>query len=873
MPNITITNLISTEVFINFLYVAIPAGDSIEVYRSASDLMSATRLQELVDNGIVSVDIEYTDEEKTSGFDIFPGFSLPEGIGALLPQNTRYVNKEAEPDGDGSILNPYQKIQTAIDDLEAIGGFDATNKATIFVSPGIYSEALTIHQNGISIVNLGLDGTSYSRVELQPPTGESALTLTNATPASLAAYNVSGAYSDLVNQGDAGPQANNFMGIRFRGSSAIAVRFLGVKGDYSPTQTEFGSTLSLNNCTVQSAVGQIGWYARNAGVVLARFCALIYKLECINCYFSGIANSTAGGLESKYDPADPEGEHRYASIGNDSIQNTIIENYTGYQSTLDRRTLFATASVFAYQEGRHPINLLNGAYMQASGVDISGDIIADGDCDLYLSRVNVNGDVSVASGAGTVDWEGGGWTGDLTDPDNKLTRVPDKLYKAPGVRYVDLNSTHPSPDGSFEAPYLTIQEAIDDLEAIGGWSTNNKALIFVQPGVYNESLVIHQDGINVFNTGFSGTAYTRVEINGAVGKSSLTLTNATQASLEAYESSLVYSDLVNQGDAGPKSSTFIGMRFTNDSSASAPSVRLLGVQGDYSPTETEFGNTIGFVDCNLLSHLSNIGIYSRNSRILFLRSCVSVRGIKFINGQFFTADFSSLLGLESQYDPADPEGSNRFASGFSEDMIRGCIVTGGADTSIIDNRSLIITNSSLAQRTGDAHNVSLINGASLQANGVSMTGDLTADGDCDLDLRSTSIVGSVTLGSGPGIASWSGGGWTGELTDPDDKLALTPVKRFTYPTIITSGVTALIGQRVRYDTSGGTFQINAPSSPDIGDSFAVKEIAGDTTNVTVSGNGISIEHPITGVVAASAVLGVAKISVTWEYDGTNWIVV
>ena len=93
-------------------------------------------------------------------------------------------------------------------------------------------------------------------------------------------------------------------------------------------------------------------------------------------------------------------------------------------------------------------------------------------------------------------------------------------------------------------------------------------------------------------------------------------------------------------------------------------------------------------------------------------------------------------------------------------------------------------------------------------------------------------------------------------------------------TAIVATDTADVGERMIYDPSGGTFTLNAPASPSIGDRWGVKNRTTDTTAITVSGNGSNIEDPTASfALAASFSLTGDGIGVEWEYDGTQWLVV
>ncbi len=92
--------------------------------------------------------------------------------------------------------------------------------------------------------------------------------------------------------------------------------------------------------------------------------------------------------------------------------------------------------------------------------------------------------------------------------------------------------------------------------------------------------------------------------------------------------------------------------------------------------------------------------------------------------------------------------------------------------------------------------------------------------------------------------------------------------------IKTGAYTAALNEQVRYDASGGAFQIDAPGSPSRDDTFGIKnDHDTDTTAITVDGNGSDIEGPSGGAAASSQSIGLQNVSVIWRYDGTEWLIV
>jgi len=86
-------------------------------------------------------------------------------------------------------------------------------------------------------------------------------------------------------------------------------------------------------------------------------------------------------------------------------------------------------------------------------------------------------------------------------------------------------------------------------------------------------------------------------------------------------------------------------------------------------------------------------------------------------------------------------------------------------------------------------------------------------------------------------------------------------------TLHTSNYTAEAGEGVLADTSGGSFTVTLPASPDIGDTVVVADTAGswDTNNLTIDRNGSTIEDESNNFIAS-----ISNLNYTFVYNGTTW---
>ncbi len=93
------------------------------------------------------------------------------------------------------------------------------------------------------------------------------------------------------------------------------------------------------------------------------------------------------------------------------------------------------------------------------------------------------------------------------------------------------------------------------------------------------------------------------------------------------------------------------------------------------------------------------------------------------------------------------------------------------------------------------------------------------------------------------------------------------------PAVFIAGTTANVGDRVRYDPTAGTFVITAPLAPVTGDLFAIKNVSIDLTAITVAGNGNNVEDVTTGAFGGTTSVTGAAVGITFQFDGTQWLIV
>jgi len=144
----------------------------------------------------------------------------------------------------------------------------------------------------------------------------------------------------------------------------------------------------------------------------------------------------------------------------------------------------------------------------------------------------------------------------------------------------------------------------------------------------------------------------------------------------------------------------------------------------------------------------------------------------------------------------------------------------------------------------------------------------TLVGDDGTALESNTVYWTIENDAGTAVTLdfelvfWS----DGSVPTATGALAFSGTKITTY--------TAIVGEHVKYDPSGGTFTMSLPASANTNAQVAFKNVTTDTTSVTISGNGNTLEDPGTpGSTSASIAVAIAGVSITYQFDGTDWWIV
>ena len=125
----------------------------------------------------------------------------------------------------------------------------------------------------------------------------------------------------------------------------------------------------------------------------------------------------------------------------------------------------------------------------------------------------------------------------------------------------------------------------------------------------------------------------------------------------------------------------------------------------------------------------------------------------------------------------------------------------------------------------------------------------------DVGAATAPAAGQVLKATGDTAATWQ----------DETRLRFTALKTGAY--------TAVVGDLVLFDTTSFTFDLDMPASPATNDRVGFKQRSNSVVPVTIDGNGNDVEDPATYILSSTVQLGGDGISVVYQYDGTQWLLV
>jgi len=319
-------------------------------------------------------------------------------------EDTKYVDSNTPVPiyaQDGSFARPYSMIQAAVDSSPVRG--------YVYVRPGLYEENVVLTKD---ILLLGPHSPKRSDNDLAmiKPVSGVPLTVTNATLESLAAYDISGNYADLVNNGP-GVEEVLIRDIRIHtgGVSNLGFQVLGVKGDDTSSTTMFGSI------TAQVSVfGKI--FAKNCLSLLLRdsyYSSVVYNNVLAPFVSEG---GCFGDIEVDYTAGHADGEHAWGQAGID-LRDTSMQNLRLTGSAKAHPT-YSSRGVTIF-ENLDPNDTADVEFWQSF---IHGDVLGEADTTIRLKDTYVQGNINLDNGSGACTMDGGRYMGSLTDPNSRLAR-------------------------------------------------------------------------------------------------------------------------------------------------------------------------------------------------------------------------------------------------------------------------------------------------------------------------------------------------------------------------------------------------------------------------------------------------------------------
>lgn len=329
------------------------------------------------------------------------------------------------------------------------------------------------------------------------------------------------------------------------------------------------------------------------------------------------------------------------------------------------------------------------------------------------------------------------------------------------TRFVDWSpGSTGAANGTIQKPFRTIQDAVNAAAAMRvPPSRENPVTILIMQGVYNENVVIDQDGLILRGMGGLGSVRIRPDSGPA-----LVVTNASAASVQQYIATGARTALASNGKASPRAVQFIDLGF--ESTGDAASVYVVG-QPDTSRRLADEAYVM-FSHCEFWGAKS---LHAYFAGMLWLRHNSEVYGAtEIFNCGGIWVDDSSLVDFTLAYDVKDPSGTPLMAAYGNQP---------GGQFGLVGNNAFVIGRCELSgntalpppQPTVDSTFWDIVLRQTARFDMIGgYCNSVTADGGAAWTGQNVHVQTNLTFPAGPAKSRLDGGRYMGTLTDPGNRF-------------------------------------------------------------------------------------------------------
>jgi hypothetical protein len=169
MAVLTISNVSSSDFYLNDIYTTIPAGESFDVVRAVSEIAAMRGLQEAVVDGVLSVSVAYSADELASGLAQAAGQALPTAVLAADVVADAVVLRKAFAAGAGAVtVYAVNNLPYPIRILDAHAVVSGAATLTVSSAASAGTQAAVIVAAGAGVARASALGAGNASALLSP---------------------------------------------------------------------------------------------------------------------------------------------------------------------------------------------------------------------------------------------------------------------------------------------------------------------------------------------------------------------------------------------------------------------------------------------------------------------------------------------------------------------------------------------------------------------------------------------------------------------------------------------------------------------------------------------------------------------------------